>query len=125
MTEARYAAVSGVVHSDVAPTVNDDTDHGYNRNTFWFNTATGKLYISVSDALGAADWREAVTTTSYPNAAAALKNNTVAADPTTAADVDAGYAPGSIWVNSSDGGIFVCTDATADTAVWEELTVVA
>lgn len=123
MTEARYAAISGVVHSDVAPTVNDDADSGYNRNTFWFNTATGALYISVSDALGAADWREAVTTTRGPNAIAAPKVNRTAADPTTAADTDAGYAPGSIWINSG-GGVFICTDATADAAVWEELTVV-
>lgn len=124
MTEARYAAIAGLVISDVAPTVNDDTDHGYNRTTLWFDTTTGALYLSISDTLRAAVWRELITALRAPNAIAAPKVNRTAGEPTATDDTDAGYAPGSIWVNSSDGGVFICTDATADAAVWEELTVV-
>ena len=124
MTETRYAAISGVVHTDVDPTVTDDAEHGYNRNTFWFNTTTGALYISVSDVLGAADWREAVTTTRAPNALDGLKNNSAAADPTTGDDSTAGYAEGSLWVNTSDNGAFVCQDASEGAAVWGEVTFV-
>jgi hypothetical protein len=124
MTEARYSAIAGLVFSDVAPTANDDTDHGYNRTTLWFNTVTGALYISIADTIRAASWREVVTSTRAPNAIAAPKVNRTAADPTTAADTLAGYAAGSLWINSSDGGAFICTDATAAAAVWEELTVV-
>ena len=125
MTETRYASIAGLEISDTAPAVTDDAESGYNRNTLWFNSTTGALYLSYTDAPGAASWREVVTSTRAPNAIAAPKVNRTAANPTTAADTDAGYAPGSLWINSSDGGVFVCTDAAAAAAVWEEITVVA
>lgn len=51
MTEARYAAIAGLVISDVAPTVNDDTDRGYNRTTLWFDTTTGAPDAAVWEEL--------------------------------------------------------------------------
>lgn len=118
----QYAALGGINVTTEAPTANDDREHGFNRNALWFNTGTGALYVCVSDALAAADWRQVLTETAAPNAIAAFKNTSTAADPTAAADVDAGYSVGSIWVNTSDGGAFVCVDTTADTAVWSEIT---
>ena len=50
--------------------------------------------------------------------------NVVAADPAVTDDAADGYSVGSHWINTSDDGIFVCTDSTAGAAVWKELTVV-
>lgn len=124
MTETRYASIAGLVVSDAAPAVTDDADNGYNRNTLWFDTATGALYLSYTDAEGAADWREIVTAERAPNATTSPKSNATAADPVVGDDTADGYAPGSIWINTSDGGIFICTDASAGAAVWEEVSVV-
>ena len=52
-----------------------------------------------------------------------LKHNlTASADPGSGADSGAGYAVGSLWVNTSTGGGFICTDATAGAPLWKGLT---
>jgi len=43
-----------------------------------------------------------------------------ATDPGVGDDTADGYRAGSLWLNTTDGGLFVCTDATAGAAVWEE-----
>lgn len=42
------------------------------------------------------------------------------ADPTVNDDSADGYVVGNTWLNTSDGGFFVLTDATAGAAVWTE-----
>lgn len=50
------------------------------------------------------------------------RNNTTATtNPTAASDALAGYAPGSIWINSTTGRIFVCAVNTNSAAVWLEV----
>lgn len=49
----------------------------------------------------------------------------VAADPTAADDEGDGFRAGSLWLNTSDGGVFVCEDATAGYAVWTEINTAA
>ena len=52
-----------------------------------------------------------------------LKHNLAAsADPGSGADSSAGYAVGSLWVNTSTGGGFICTDASAGAPIWKGLT---
>jgi hypothetical protein len=49
------------------------------------------------------------------------KNNTTAtANPTTSDDFNSGYAPGSIWLNASNGRVFFCVTNTSSNAVWAE-----
>lgn len=49
------------------------------------------------------------------------KNNTQATtNPTTTDDFNSGYAPGSIWLNSSTGRAFLCITNTVNNAVWTE-----
>lgn len=56
------------------------------------------------------------------NATGLRKNNYAAtAAPTTAADSAAGYEPGSLWLNTSNGNLYGCTSATAGAAVWSLL----
>jgi hypothetical protein len=47
-------------------------------------------------------------------------NNTAVTDPTSASDGNAGYAPGSLWVNGLTGRVFVCLDNSSSAAVWAE-----
>jgi hypothetical protein len=44
-----------------------------------------------------------------------------ATDPGVGDDSADGYRAGSFWFNTSDSGLFVCTDATAGAAVWVEV----
>lgn len=118
---ASYAALAGLYIADAAPTVTDDVEHGYTKNSLWFNTTTGGLYLLYTDAVGAADWRNVVTTTQYPNTTSAPKVTATAGDPTVNDDVDLGYASGDIWVNTSDAGVFVCVTAADGAANWDEL----
>ena len=47
-------------------------------------------------------------------------NVTATSNPTTTDDVAAGYAPGSIWLNTSTNRIFICVNNTSSAAVWFE-----
>ena len=46
-------------------------------------------------------------------------------NPTITHDVNAGYAPGSTWLNTSTNRRFVCVNNTASAAVWHEIVAVA
>jgi hypothetical protein len=48
-------------------------------------------------------------------------NNTATTNPTTTDDAGDGYAPGSIWENTTTGRIFICVGNTTNAAVWREL----
>jgi len=47
-------------------------------------------------------------------------NVTATSNPTITDDVAAGYAPGSIWLNTSTNRIFICVNNTSSAAVWFE-----
>lgn len=51
----------------------------------------------------------------------ALNKFDATADPTVNEDSGDGYGVGSLWVNVTDDKAFVCLDATATAAVWQEL----
>jgi hypothetical protein len=61
-----------------------------------------------------ADLLDGFEASGFPN------RNATAADPVATDDL-ANYQVGSIWVNTSDDGIFVCVDNTDDAAIWTEL----
>ena len=53
------------------------------------------------------------------------QNNVQAtSNPTVTDDVNAGYAPGNIWLNTSSNRFFVCAVNTASAAVWHEIVAV-
>jgi hypothetical protein len=54
-----------------------------------------------------------------------LNNNTATSNPTVTNDVNAGYAPGSFWLNTSTNRRFVCINNTASAAQWHEVVAVA
>ena len=45
--------------------------------------------------------------------------NLSTSDPTSTDDSTDGYFAGSLWLNTTDQTMFVCTDATASSAVWK------
>lgn len=47
-----------------------------------------------------------------------LNNFTAVVDPTATDDDSAGYAVGSVWVNTSSGDVYVLVDASTGAAVW-------
>ena len=50
------------------------------------------------------------------------KNNVSATTtPTTTNDASEGYAPGSLWENTTTGRIYICVGNTSNAAVWREL----
>jgi len=50
-----------------------------------------------------------------------LDNLEAVAAPTVNDDVDLGYGVDSVWVDTALNKSYICTDATADNAVWEEV----
>lgn len=57
--------------------------------------------------------------TNFQLVSGARRNNySATTDPTTTDDSASGYAVGSIWVNTSGGKVWTCTDPTASAAVW-------
>ena len=47
-------------------------------------------------------------------------NVTATSNPTLTDDVVAGYAPGSVWLNTSTSRIFICVNNTSSAAIWFE-----
>lgn len=49
------------------------------------------------------------------------RNNTNAAtNPTQTSDLNVGYAPGSLWINTTTGRVYICLSNAANAAVWVE-----
>ena len=49
-----------------------------------------------------------------------LNNTTATTNPLITSDVNSGYAPGSVWLNTSTGRLYICVVNTANAAVWVE-----
>lgn len=75
------------------------------------------VVIDTSVASGRKDRRMTVAALRLQLARATVVTN---ADPTANDDEGDGYVVGNTWLNTSDGGFFVLTDATAGAAVWSE-----
>ena len=50
-----------------------------------------------------------------------LNNITATSNPTTTDDVNSGYAPGSLWLNTSTSRFFICRVNTGSAAQWSEV----
>ena len=87
----------------------------------------GDLFVVVDDPGGTPATQQATGTQVAAMVAATYgvaKGNATASDPTTGDDDGDGYEIGSLWVNTSDGGLWLCTDASTAAAVWVELATV-
>lgn len=58
------------------PTVNDDSDAGYEALSRWINTSTGEVWLCVDPAVGAANWQTATLTLDELGSAALLDSGT-------------------------------------------------
>ena len=96
----------------VSPTSGDDSGDGYSIGSLWYDTTGNTVWVAKSVGVGTAVWTQL-----YPQGSSA---HTSTSAPSATDDVDAGYVIGSIWVKTDDDYAYICTDNTADNAVWKK-----
>lgn len=105
-----HAKFGGVHTAAADPTANDDTPD-YAVGSFWVNTTSKEVFQCVDNTSTAARWvrRQARVITGATTI------------PTTSYDYAAGYLPGSLVVNSTQGVVYQCIDNSSGAAVWKSL----
>jgi len=91
-----------------APTATNDITEGYTIGSLWANTAIGVSFICTDNTDTAAVWKPI----SFG------KNNSTGSAPGVTNDIDEGYLPGSVWLNTSSGQLYICSDNSDGAAVW-------
>jgi len=95
------------VSSTAAPSTADNSAAGYSIGSTWWNSSSNTLYVCTNPTVGT--WTTLNT----------VKNNfTATTNPTSTDSTSNGYSIGSTWVNNVSHGIYICTNATAGSAVW-------
>ena len=98
------------------PTAGDDNADGYSSGSLWVDNFYDEAYICVSNTTGGASWKR------ITNPVAPLNNLSASAAPTTGDDDVDGYSPGSLWVDTTNDGAYLCLDASSGVAVWTSVT---
>jgi len=86
------------------------------------DTFTTNLNLTKPEVGVATDWAESINTdldTLDGQLPLSIFNATSA--PTATSDTNAGYAVGSRWVDTTNNKYYVCVDATATAAIWQEV----
>jgi len=110
------ASITNNLAATTAPTVTDDSGSGYAVGSEWVNTASGSVYICVDATAGAAVWSQ------VDGAATGTQNNYIAtAAPAVSDDNTAGYAVGSVWIDTSASVSYVCVNAATGASVWHQI----
>lgn len=104
------------VVTNTAPGVTDDSTAGHEEGRLWIDTTGPTAYLLLNNAAGAANWVQ------LGGGGSVLHNFTATADPVAGDDTLDGYEPGSLWLNTTTGNVFVMSDDTAGAAVWNLLT---
>ncbi len=129
---AESAAVLNNWSAFADPTANDDEGGGYAAGSAWYVPSSGALWTCVSASTGAAVWRRVDSLKGQLPAGVVgtlqrlgtdqwgtARNEWAAgASPSTADDDQQGYAPGSLWRRSSPAELWICVDASTNTAAW-------
>lgn len=84
-------------------------------------TAAGTTFSNAGTTLTATTVQAAIEEIRTNNP----KNNLASSNPAAANDNTQGYRALSIWINTTSGEAFICTDATTGAAVWKSLTKLA
>lgn len=90
------------------PTINDDYSAGYLPGSLIVNTTQDVAYVCLDNTVGAAIWRSLGTG----------RTTATTTDPTVNDDVNDGYLPGSVWVNTSGNTVFTNISNSAAAASW-------
>lgn len=104
------AKFGGIKTSASDPTATDDTPD-YVVGSIWVNTTSKAVFQCTDNTSTAAKWvrRQAKTITGATTL------------PATTDDVTAGYLPGHLIVNLTQGVAYICLDNTASAAIWVSL----
>lgn len=112
------ASHSAKAHSDLTGVGADDhhaDSHTLDSHTGTLQHEKGGLEADVNAGDGFVEIKSGSTTV--------IKSNTAAtAAPGATDDSAAGYAVGSVWIDTTNDKAYVCLDATATAAVWTEIT---
>lgn len=109
------AGVKNNYTATAAPTATDAASAGYAVGSFWVDVTSDKAYICLDATNTSAVWHQV-------DGGVLLKNNyTATAAPTATADTSAGYAVGSVWVDVTNDKSYICVDATATSAIWNQI----
>lgn len=106
-------AIQGLKHvfdADTPPTATDDVTKGYSTGSMVV-IATGQKYVCTDASEGAAVWRN------IPNDKTDAGANVA---PGVGDDETQGYSIGSHWI-TTNGDVWICVDATAGAASWNQL----
>jgi len=111
---AVWLLISPEVHnayaSTVAPTPADDITAGYDIGSVWIVSANDNAYICTSNTAANAVWVE-ITKPIFHNLTAAVT-------PSATNDSSQGYAPTSLWIDTTTNVVYMNTSATVGAAVW-------
>ena len=95
--------------ASAAPAVTDDSGDGYAIGSVWFDTTNNNIYVAKSVSVGAAVWTKQ----------AAHNNYSATGAPTVDDDITLHYAPGSIWVDTTNHNVYICETAGDGAALWK------
>ena len=94
-----------------APAVTDDSGDGYAIGSVWFDTTNNNIYVAKSVSVGAAVWTKQAAHNNYGASSA----------PTVDDDITLHYAPGSIWVDTTNHNVYICETAGDGAALWKQV----
>lgn len=96
-----------------APTATDDSGDSYGVGSFWVDTSNDRAYICVDSSAAAAIWK---------SVGGPRGNFSATAAPTATDDANdsPAYEAGSLWMDVSNNKAYICKDATAGSADWDE-----
>ena len=90
------------------PTSSDDASKGFGYFAHWINTATGRAFLCVDPAVGAAKW----------SAVDASGTHVATTNPGPNDDEAHGFKAGYLWLNTTTEMLWVCNDASVGAADW-------
>jgi len=103
-----------------SPAGTNDASQSYAVTSLWINTINSTVYMCTASTLGAAVWVAIGSTFTASNQSTSILIRTNAS-PTIVDDVNDGYMPGSIWVNTSLNLSWICLANPPGAAVWQPI----
>jgi len=116
------------------PDATNNTADGYSINSLWINVTLGSMW-ECTTATGSAVWNQIGASKAHTHASTdisdstasgrtilTLKHNlTATAAPNNLQDITQGYSINSLWVDSTNGKLYICTSATTAAATWSNI----
>jgi len=103
-----------------SPAGTNDASQSYAVTSLWINTTSSTVYMCTDSTLGAAVWVAIGSTFTAANQSTSILIRT-STSPAIIDDVNDGYMPGAVWVNTSLNLAWICLDNSPNAAVWQPI----